>query len=312
EMNSTRMSTNRTIHKSAFTLIELLVVIAIIAILAAILFPVFAQARDKARQASCMSNQKQFGIAFLSYASDYDDTYPLAFGKTGLGWMFNYNLRVPFDWDPANPPGSDRAEGARVAWANSLQTYIKSWDVYKCPSSDGGDVVKVVGDATYNAAVKKPVLMSYTYNGQLQGAMTGIVNRPSDVIMMYESGKGQKLGFTLSQPALAYTDATAECIFQPKPNYRVPNPCNSATNGSTMQWFGYDGDMRVHTGGQNFLYADGHVSWRRLAANASADLKYDPWTTYDAKGKPSAMYWDGCHALKFSPRYDTTNWPETP
>jgi len=65
----------RTRSRSGFTLIELLVVIAIIAILAAILFPVFAQAREKARQASCESNEKQIGLAITQYVQDYDETY---------------------------------------------------------------------------------------------------------------------------------------------------------------------------------------------------------------------------------------------
>src|SRR5262245_32795017 len=72
-------------RRSAFTLIELLVVIAIIAIMAAILFPVFAQAREKARQVSCLSHTKQIGLAVLMYAQDYDETYPIAWGLLG-GW----------------------------------------------------------------------------------------------------------------------------------------------------------------------------------------------------------------------------------
>lgn len=314
-MNRTKSSTRYTRNRSAFTLIELLVVIAIIAILAAILFPVFAQARDKARQTSCISNQKQFGTAFLMYASDYDDTFPLAFGKTSLGWMYNYNLRVPFDWDPANPPGSARAEGARVAWANSVQPYVKTWEIYRCPSSDTGTIIKVSTDAAYATAIKPPVLMSYIYNGQLQGVITSVVKRPSEVILMNESGKGQRLGFALSQPALACPNPDDECVFVGKPDYKVARPCGdggdgTAKNGASMQWFGYDGDMKVHTGGQNFLYADAHVAWRRLNTGATTELKYDPWTNYNAKGLPGSMYWDGCHALKFSPNYDTTNWPQ--
>jgi prepilin-type N-terminal cleavage/methylation domain-containing protein len=70
-------------RRKGFTLIELLVVIAIIAILAAILFPVFAQARDKARQTTCTSNTKQTALAFMMYINDYDETFPLGFGRAG-------------------------------------------------------------------------------------------------------------------------------------------------------------------------------------------------------------------------------------
>jgi prepilin-type N-terminal cleavage/methylation domain-containing protein len=76
----------RSRNNQGFTLIELLVVIAIIAILAAILFPVFAQAREKARQISCLSNTKQIGLAVLMYAQDYDETYPIAWGLVGAWW----------------------------------------------------------------------------------------------------------------------------------------------------------------------------------------------------------------------------------
>src|ERR1700712_1940336 len=102
-------------QKKGFTLIELLVVIAIIAILAAILFPVFAQAREKARQSSCASNMKQMSLAVIQYAQDYDESYP-----TGLqsGWY-------------------------AASWAYNVQPYIKSVDVFRCPSDSGsGDPIK--------------------------------------------------------------------------------------------------------------------------------------------------------------------------
>src|ERR1041385_1617240 len=82
-------------RRSAFTLIELLVVIAIIAILAAILFPVFAQAREKARQATCVSNLKQLGTACLMYAQDYDESYPML-ESGGVARLTVANLLEPY------------------------------------------------------------------------------------------------------------------------------------------------------------------------------------------------------------------------
>src|SRR5512135_1254151 len=88
-----------------FTLIELLVVIAIIAILAAILFPVFAQAREKARQTACLSNSKQLSTSIAMYTQDYDETMILA-----VEWN---------DWS---------------IWTDRIQPYMKSWDIMYCPS----------------------------------------------------------------------------------------------------------------------------------------------------------------------------------
>ena len=100
-------------HRSAFTLIELLVVIAIIAILAAILFPVFAQAREKARQVTCISNMRQVGLGLHMYAQDYDDVLP-------------YNNRDVDNFGNANAP---------VSFLSALFPYTKSRKIYVCPSS---------------------------------------------------------------------------------------------------------------------------------------------------------------------------------
>src|SRR5262245_35716249 len=105
-------------ERRGFTLIELLVVIAIIAILAAILFPVFARAREKARQISCMSNEKQLSLAILTYIQDYDEALP------------------PRQNGDPNPLPAIAAAGGGSNWKTILYSYTKSLDVYACPSNN--------------------------------------------------------------------------------------------------------------------------------------------------------------------------------
>jgi prepilin-type N-terminal cleavage/methylation domain-containing protein len=107
-------------RRNAFTLIELLVVIAIIAILAAILFPVFAQARDKARMAACLSNCKQIGTAVMMYTQDYDETY--------------YWQRVWNEVDELGPGSWGPTYQSYVRWSIRHLPYIKNEGVFKCPS----------------------------------------------------------------------------------------------------------------------------------------------------------------------------------
>ena len=117
-------------RRSAFTLIELLVVIAIIAILAAILFPVFAQARERARSIACLSNCKQVGLAYLQYIQDYDGTTP-AVNKT--------NLITGLDGTPIYTP-----------WYYVIFPYVKNWNLYMCP--DRSDTFTCKSKATQNKA----------------------------------------------------------------------------------------------------------------------------------------------------------------
>lgn len=140
--SSNRLSGSR----RGFTLIELLVVIAIIAILAAILFPVFAQARAAARQASCISNVKQVGLGAMMYAQDYDETYPrmdnngsCTYGEAGC---------QPPDWDNMTlVPGTslaDQVARSQVGFFGVIQPYIKNWKVGECPE---------IGASKWSAAV---------------------------------------------------------------------------------------------------------------------------------------------------------------
>jgi prepilin-type N-terminal cleavage/methylation domain-containing protein/prepilin-type processing-associated H-X9-DG protein len=163
-----------------FTLIELLVVIAIIAILAAILFPVFAQARDKARQSSCLSNCKQMGTAWMMYQQDYDETFPSS-----------QPLNV---WDDC---ATMKDRGSFGGWTgNLLMPYSKNAAIFKCPSfpransiNRGSTCAPVVDEGVVMAQWQIPMLWtSYAYNYVTFGTRTtSQIARPADAMAFWDS-----------------------------------------------------------------------------------------------------------------------------
>lgn len=142
--------------RKGFTLIELLVVIAIIAILAAILFPVFAKAREKARQASCLNNCKQFAIALMAYVQDYDERY----------------LTSTWAESQTSPPGP--------FWASALYPYVKNYQVYLCPTGGGrgGNFAMTYNQWTF------PVTPHYGWNDQLAGKSLAVCTKPSETVAL--------------------------------------------------------------------------------------------------------------------------------
>jgi prepilin-type N-terminal cleavage/methylation domain-containing protein len=176
-MNKHRSLTS---SKSAFTLIELLVVIAIIAILAAILFPVFAQAKLAAKKAAAISQTKQAGTGMVLYTSDSDDLYPAGTVPIPSDPTIKYNFGAGNALTPAGWDGDlVKAEGDNLIWANTTQPYIKNYDMMLIP---GTNVVTSSLVPLPNSQ-QKPVSMSF--NGLLQYYSTTAVEAQSKLTVLW-------------------------------------------------------------------------------------------------------------------------------
>ena len=248
-------------RRNAFTLIELLVVIAIIAILAAILFPVFAKAREKARQTTCLSNLKQLGLGIIQYEQDYDEWIPI--GEESdvstpalTGCPANSSVWLTYDI---------------TTWMDIITPYIKSTDVYVCPSQtfNGKNIYDGGGGQAWGASP----LHSYGYNSQVMGflqmqdpavhgatyaicggggyfatgaQMIAKVTSPATTIMLMDGSispaNGQPNRLALSSPWGA-----------------VWNGDGTLNQASTANWIYGSYPTWRHSGFSDTLYADGHA-----------------------------------------------------
>lgn len=148
--------------KSGFTLIELLVVIAIISILAAILFPVFAKARESARKSVCVTNVRQLGMAWMMYVQDNDEQFPPSNSPNPANSEWEVQAAGPFPCKPCRP----RNKVTKVPYDPTLfsDPYIKNRDMYKCPSDAGIPASLVPAEPTLGKTVWQGEKTSYCLN----------------------------------------------------------------------------------------------------------------------------------------------------
>lgn len=236
--------------RRGFTLIELLVVIAIIAVLAAILFPVFARARENARRASCQSNLKQIGVSFAMYLQDYDDRYPFG-GYTSAIPANDPNQLQANESMPGYQYYSRRAGawniGRYQTWMDIIFPYVKNAQVFACPSYRAIPA-DTISSTTYTwASYGYNVAFSNWFTNRQYLCTTAACNSMSD-------------GVPVMSPQVNRTSEVFLVL-----DYRSAG----AYAASPWGWTGKTADTTTvgfpHLDGGNALYADGHVKWSNRA-----------------------------------------------
>jgi len=295
--------------RRAFTLIELLVVIAIIAILAAILFPVFAQAKEAAKKTADLSNLKQSGTSVAIYLTDADDLYPLGYRFTpdanpgGGSWRFNFFVTTPLGWindGVRDQPGRMNEDASH--WSNIVQPYMKNYGLYEAP----GMPSVTIYTTTIGAPHKTPALSNMTYNGLLHAYNASGIAQPAILPLLWGGrGKGNDLGASLTNPSLNCPlpiETGGPCIYTPGVGEQ-----GGQFPGGWM--YTIENSIWEYSKGANFTLCDTHGKFRKLGATLSpgnTDPFTDPYTGYDVNGNPGFFWCNAgpCYPFLFRPDYN--------